>query len=406
MHDMLERELQSYLYEHPEAILPGYKIVEKAREYYIQGKRIDLLFRTETELFLVELKAVPLEREHIGQIFEYYGLMRSAMQDAHLRMVLVAPSIPSYRKILLEEFGIRCVEMTEIPCETRSSEPEGQPMTRETPSHAGRASKPDLSLQVVSLKPEYLMPPVTPESLALSHRILRDSLPGIEQGYSPYEVIPIRMIAAHSQDTVCNGVPVSATDLPPFRSGGVWWAYALGNSNQMAKNDIPNISAVGMPWGFDLTINSELRTSQALFRNRIAQHPAAFDHAVREYGRLEFQAILKLECQPRFYFWIPLRKVAAGGWDAGSILKDCEHFEQDFEELRSRWIDCIVETQSTLTERQAAHMKRMNRRPNIALRLAHPFTSDDSFWSMDFVSQCVQFVDECVRLRPLIDLLR
>jgi RecB family endonuclease NucS len=29
---MLERELQSYLYEHPEAILPGYRIVEKARE--------------------------------------------------------------------------------------------------------------------------------------------------------------------------------------------------------------------------------------------------------------------------------------------------------------------------------------------------------------------------------------
>ena len=139
-------------------------------------------------------------------------------------------------------------------------------MTRETRSRGGWAFKLNLSSQVVSLKPEHLMPPVTPESLALSHRILRDSLPGIEQGYSPYEVIPIRMIAAHSQDKVCNGVPASATDPPPFRSGGVWWAYALGNSNQMAKNDIPNISAVSMPWGFDLTVNSELRTSQALFQ--------------------------------------------------------------------------------------------------------------------------------------------
>lgn len=67
---MLERDLHDYLYEHPEVILPDVPILEKHREYVIQGKRIDLLFRTAMEVFIVELKGVPLEREHIGQVFE------------------------------------------------------------------------------------------------------------------------------------------------------------------------------------------------------------------------------------------------------------------------------------------------------------------------------------------------
>ena len=42
---MLERDLQDYLFSHPEVLFPGLQVTEKQREYCIDGKRIDLLFR-------------------------------------------------------------------------------------------------------------------------------------------------------------------------------------------------------------------------------------------------------------------------------------------------------------------------------------------------------------------------
>jgi RecB family endonuclease NucS len=42
---MLERDLQDYLFSHPEVLFPGLQVTEKQREYSIDGKRIDLLFQ-------------------------------------------------------------------------------------------------------------------------------------------------------------------------------------------------------------------------------------------------------------------------------------------------------------------------------------------------------------------------
>lgn len=42
---MRERDIQDYLFMNPEVLFPGKSIQEKAREYSIQGKRIDLLFK-------------------------------------------------------------------------------------------------------------------------------------------------------------------------------------------------------------------------------------------------------------------------------------------------------------------------------------------------------------------------
>lgn len=92
---LLERDLQEYLFVHPELILPDEVIIEKSREVCVEGRRIDLLLRTNAARYIVELKAVPLTREHIGQVAEYYGLMRGQIRDGNFKMILVARLSPT-----------------------------------------------------------------------------------------------------------------------------------------------------------------------------------------------------------------------------------------------------------------------------------------------------------------------
>ncbi len=75
------------------------------------------LFVVDGVRYIIEIKNVPIQRDHIGQVVEYYGLMRHYMQGANLAMVLVSPSIPAWRAAYLEELGIRCVELPTVPTE-------------------------------------------------------------------------------------------------------------------------------------------------------------------------------------------------------------------------------------------------------------------------------------------------
>jgi hypothetical protein len=403
---LLERDLQDFLFANPDVLLPGEVILEKSREAFIGGKRIDLLFRTASASYIIELKAVPLTREHIGQVIEYYGLLRSTGEVGSLMMVLVAPSIPDYRKIFLKEIGIRCVEIASVP----STGTEVEKVSKDSSEYRKRERVEEMAskalAELTSVGYQDLLPPVSKRSLAISHRFLRDSLPGLREIFSEYEIKPVKMLHAGSHDGICGGVAPDMKSVPPFVSGGAWWAYGFGALEQMAKNDVPNISAVAMPWCFDLAVNAELQTSQRIVKARIRERPSVFDRIIADHGELQFQAILKIEHQPRFYFWIPLAFRAPGTWSAASLLECCSHFESDYSRLKENWLAWIELNRPELTKRQAAHMRLQNKNPNIALRLVHPFPKEDEFWSMPFRVQCDRFTSECGRLKPLIDFLR
>src|SRR3954454_23285187 len=130
---MLEKDLQECLFNNPEVLFPGLGVTEKHREFFIEGKRIDLLFHVDGARHIVELKAVPLTREHVGQIAEYFGLMRTRFKDGEFKLVGVVPSIPVYRSALLETIGIRCVEVPKIP--------ETQEETSEVKAHFAKQRK-------------------------------------------------------------------------------------------------------------------------------------------------------------------------------------------------------------------------------------------------------------------------
>jgi len=132
---MKERNIQDYLFANPAVLFPSGNITEKAREYSIQGKRIDLLFVVDGVRYIVEIKNVPIQREHIGQVVEYYGLMKQYMKDANLAMILVSSSIPAWRAVFLEELGIRCVEIPTVP----ETEEEGKRISKETINYRKKA---------------------------------------------------------------------------------------------------------------------------------------------------------------------------------------------------------------------------------------------------------------------------
>jgi hypothetical protein len=73
---MRERDLQAYHFENLDVPFPNQVINRKRREVFIEGRRIDLLFEVDGVQYIVELKRDTIRREDIGQLFEYYELMR------------------------------------------------------------------------------------------------------------------------------------------------------------------------------------------------------------------------------------------------------------------------------------------------------------------------------------------
>lgn len=114
---------------------------------------------------------------------------------------------------------------------------------------------------------EDLLPPINPQSLKLSHLLLRDGLPSVVKAFSEYEVVlPIRVASLSQPDVLC--FPREG-ETPQFVRGGAWWAFSFGQSEKMPKNDVPNISVNALPWRLDFAINAELRTSQEVMTQRI-----------------------------------------------------------------------------------------------------------------------------------------
>jgi hypothetical protein len=399
---MLERDLQDYLFENPEVLFPNQTVGQRRREVFIEGRRIDLLFEVDGIQYIIELKRDTIKREDIGQVFEYYGLMRRSKPAASFRMVLVAPSIPDYRRIPLEEMGIRCVEVQRLPESAQE-----RAKLRKTSAKQLKGTRIELSQKVSTLNIEQLMfedllPPVNVRSMQISHKLLTDALPSVQNSYSEYEIRPIKMVKPNQPDVLC----VPETDLDSdykLIGAGAWWAYSFGHSDQMPKNDVPNISVWALSWGLDFAINAELRTSQKVMQDRIAAAPKRFDHLVAEHGNLRAQAWLKFEFQPRLYYWVLLPQLPAGTWTGQDILDLYRQSETDFGKLRMKWVAWIKQHSGKLTAAQTSHLDGKSRNLNLALRLVYSFEKNNEVWGLPYREQELRFESEYLKLKPLIE---
>lgn len=400
---MREREMQDYLYEHPEVLFPGSRVQEKAREYTIHGKRIDLLFVVDGFRYIVELKGIALQRDHIGQVVEYYGLMKGYLNETNLRMILVSPSIPDYRAKYLEELGIRCVELREIP----ESPAAVDQFTRSSRARMHRDS--EAAERESMIKPddrfvwEEVTAPSTPRTVALARRFLQSSLEPVRQHFQNYEVVPYGVTRWNNPEFDFEYDEASTYGLKEVARGGVWWAYRFGKSQDAPPNDVPNISVVAHASGLDIMLNAELKPSQLVLQNCIRRDPDRFNRILSEHGELWLKNYLKFEHQPRFYHWILSDRLQPREFDAAKVLAIYKGHANRFHELRAIWLERILKHNKVLTPKQIAHLARANQTLNLATRLVHWFPEEDFFWGKSYHEQLNQMTDGVIRLKPLID---
>jgi hypothetical protein len=400
---MKERNIQDYLFSNPTVLFPSGNITEKAREYSIQGKRIDLLFVVDGVRYIVEIKNVPIQREHIGQVVEYYGLMKQYMQDTNLAMILVSSSIPAWRAVFLEELGIRCVEIPSVP----ETEAEVKRISRETITFRKKVKQ---KIEVeAALKDgerisfEDIACPVSPKGMAFASRMLKESLELIREAFDGYDVIPFGITRASSQDYDLEYDPSRNYGNGEFSRGGIWWAYRFGFSEEMPKNDVPNISIIANTTGLDVVINAELQPSQKVMLDRIRANSSEFNGLLASHGRLLLKTYLKYEHQPRFYHWILADMKLPGEFTGETILQIRRQHDKAFNEEREKWLKFIISGNKELSELQVQQLEVRNKRPNLAIRLVESFQENSPFWTLQPEKQVTEIICAVKRMKSLID---
>jgi hypothetical protein len=399
---MKEKDIQLYLYNNPQVLFPDKTIKRKEFEYSIQGKRIDLLFDVEGMKYIVECKKGPISREDIGQVIEYYGLMKTFLQENDLKMMLVAPEIARHRKTYLEELGIACIQVDSIP---DSNKEQMELMGEVKKANKKQAEK---SWLVESLHAgdricrDDLSTFITKRQIALLCKLVQDLLLDLSNSFHEYELTPYRVMKAYSAEYFwqdCNSLNFGENKFVP---GGAWFALSFGPVKDMPPNDLPNISAAISNHGFEITINAELMNSQKIFVKKIMQKPQLFDGLLRAHDDLWFKSYLKIEHQPQIYHWILLDCMATGQFDSQLILSIDDKYHRSYHKLKEEWANKIIENQN-LSDRQIEHIKTKNPNPKIAMRLAKTFSVSDPIWDSDFETQKKAVKASIDRLKPLLD---
>ena len=109
--DLSEKQMEDLIAGNPERFIkPGLKLIE--RQAYRSGRRFDLLFQDKFgRLLLVEIKKGLITRDAVGQLMEYYGLLKQNEQ-VPIELMLIGNIIPAERRSALEHAG---VVVKEIP---------------------------------------------------------------------------------------------------------------------------------------------------------------------------------------------------------------------------------------------------------------------------------------------------
>ena len=396
---MTEKELQDYLYENPNVLFPGQTINEKSKEYYIRGKRIDLLFMVENTRYIVELKVVPITREHIGQIAEYYGLMKQYLNDTNLRMMLVSPSIPSWKSVFLEEMGIQCIEFD-------FSRPIDKPQLNERQIVKER-KKIDSILSYIqeltqyskydkSIANKYDYP--TRHDVSLVRTTMQEILPEVANIYEEFEPYPFGITRAGSTNGFFYEYIPGKFETDLYIPTKAWFAFSFGEK----KNEIPNISVWFPPTGCDVTVNAELQPSQKIVIEKIGCQPSKFNKIIENHGNLQFKSYLKFEHQPRSYHWILMMSKPC---HATEIVSLYNNVRGTYKQLREKWINHIKTKNTYLSEKQKYHLETHSKNINLALAFSDTILLNDDFWDKSFKEQNNIIIEKIIKLKPLLRFL-
>jgi hypothetical protein len=110
---MIEREMQDLLWKYPAKFF-NEPLKQFAWEISSDVGRADIVFEDQYgRLLIVEVKRGKLPREAIGQLLDYFGMMKQRYPDKSVEMMVVAWTIPAERRLICEHRDIACREISE-----------------------------------------------------------------------------------------------------------------------------------------------------------------------------------------------------------------------------------------------------------------------------------------------------
>ena len=109
---MLEKDIENLLARYPEEFFPELKLKPVGQQVKLGSYSADVIFQNQVgDTLIVEVKRGILSREAVGQIMDYYGMLKYREPDKSMHLMLVANVIPRERVVYLKEIGISCVEI-------------------------------------------------------------------------------------------------------------------------------------------------------------------------------------------------------------------------------------------------------------------------------------------------------
>lgn len=254
-----------------------------------------------------------------------------------------------------------------------------------------------------SFRPEDVNADLTARKVALAHRLMVDTLVSVQQDFVEYDVMPKSITRKHSNDISLEFEPDRGHGEERFVRGGVWFAFRFGQGKNGPLNDVPNVSIIFFEHGLDLVINCEVAASQMRFLKRITTAPARFDELIGANSGLFLKAYLKFEQQPIGYHWILTEYLTGDSISANRVEAIHSGYEHKYEEYRTKWLDYIELHSDELSDDQRVHMRKMNRRLNLAWRLGRNVAKDDPMWLEPHEEQVRFFRREIAKMKPLVE---
>lgn len=109
---MIEKDIENLLSRYPSEFLSG-DLIFKGQQVKLGSYYADVVFEDRRgDMIIVEIKRGILRRDALGQIIEYYGLLKKREPNKEIRLMLVANVIPEGMTTLLsEKLGMEFVEI-------------------------------------------------------------------------------------------------------------------------------------------------------------------------------------------------------------------------------------------------------------------------------------------------------
>lgn len=136
---LTEEEMQEVLSIHPDLIEPGLHTIR--RERHVMPGFIDIFARDNTgKLVVIEIKRGRADREAVLQLHNYIKSLQAAENRvAHLRGILVAPSLTKGTQALLEQLKLEYRKIEPSNCYQHLRESKTRRLTEYLPRHQNTA---------------------------------------------------------------------------------------------------------------------------------------------------------------------------------------------------------------------------------------------------------------------------